>query len=69
MRSAVIAIRADGSQPGSEKYLQSALNFLRAQQAPFRAAIMKMEKESGQPVLQIQFAAPSPLGLLGAGAP
>jgi hypothetical protein len=69
MRDAVIAIRVDGKQPGSARYLQSALSFLRAQEAPFRAASMTLAREAGQPVLLIQFDAPSPLGLLGAGSP
>jgi hypothetical protein len=69
MRYAVIAINADGKQPGSAQYLQAALSFLRAQQAPFRAASMTEATASGQPVLHILFAAPSPLGLLGAGSP
>jgi len=68
MRSAVIAVRAHGKPSGSGS-LQSALSFLRAQQAPFRAESMIMGNDSGQPVLRIQFAAPSPLGLLGAGPP
>lgn len=69
MRYAVIAINAAGQQSGSAQYLQAALGFLRAQQAPFRAASMTEATESGQPVLRILFAAPSPLGLLGAGSP
>ena len=69
MRYAVIAISAHGSQSGSVQYLQAALSFLRAQQAPFRAASMIEATESGQPVLRILFDAPSPLGLLRAGSP
>jgi hypothetical protein len=69
MRTAVIAVHAYGKPPASAQYLQSALSFLRAQEAPFRAASMTLARASGQPVLRIQFAAPSPLGLLGAGSP
>jgi hypothetical protein len=69
MRYAVISVSSDGKQSGSALYLQSALSFLRAQQAPFRAASMTQGTESGQPVLRILFAAPSPLGLLGGGFP
>jgi hypothetical protein len=69
LRYAVIAVLAAGKPSASAQYLQSALSFLRAQQAPFRAASMTTGRASGQPVLRIQFAAPSPLGLLGAGSP
>jgi hypothetical protein len=69
LRYAVIAVRAKGSPAGGTGYLQSALSFLRAQQAPYRAESLTMGADLGQPVLRIQFAAPSPLGLLGGGPP
>ncbi len=69
MRAAVIELRAAGKRPGGTRSLQSVLAFLRAQEAPYRAASMTVANASGQPVLRIEFAAPSPLGVLGAGAP
>jgi len=69
MRSAVIEVRTGGKQPASTRYLQSVLSFLRAQEAPFRATSMTVARAAGQPVLRIEFAAPSPLLLLGSGAP
>jgi hypothetical protein len=47
--------------------LNSVKRFLLAQQAPFRPAdVTTVRLASGQTVLHIEFAAPSPLGLLGA---
>jgi hypothetical protein len=67
LRSAVLGTA--GQQAGSLQYLQSVQGFLRAQQAPYRATTMTTERVSGQPVLYVEFAAPSPLELLPAGAP
>jgi hypothetical protein len=70
MRAAVIELRAAGKRPGGTPSLQSVMDFLRAQEAPYRAASMTVATVSGQPVLRIEFAAPSPLGVLpGGGAP
>jgi hypothetical protein len=47
-------------------YLQSTLAFLRAQQAPYLASNLTLARlANGQEVVRIEFAAPSPLGLLG----
>jgi hypothetical protein len=47
--------------------LNSITRFLLAQQAPFRPAdVTTVRLASGQTVLHVEFAAPSPLGLLGA---
>jgi hypothetical protein len=56
---------ADGSA-----YLQSVRAFLRAQRAPYLASSISIVRlASGRSVLRVGFAAPSPLGLLGARAP
>jgi hypothetical protein len=66
-RSADFVVLTTG-RPGVPD-LQSALQFLRQQQPPFRAASAKVTRAFGRTVIQVNFAAPSPLGLLGAGAP
>lgn len=63
-------VRIAGRGPAHGKkdaYLHSVLRFLRAQQAPYRASVA-VAYVSGRPFVQIEFAAPSPLGLLGARA-
>jgi hypothetical protein len=46
-------------------YLQSMLSFLRAQRGDYKAAhIQTLRLRGGQRILRIEFAAPSPLGLL-----
>jgi hypothetical protein len=46
-------------------YLQSTLALLRAQQAPYLASSLTMARlADGQEIVRIEFAAPSPLGLL-----
>jgi hypothetical protein len=54
--------------PGHPKqdaaYLKAVLSFLKAQQPPFRASVSVLPQGGGS-VVQVQFAAPSPLGLLG----
>jgi len=51
---------------GGRSYLRSALAFLHAQRAPYRASSLKTVRlASGSAVLFVGFAAPSPLGLLG----
>jgi hypothetical protein len=46
--------------------VQSMITFLRAQGVPFRPAHMVLVSlPGGQPVLRVEFSAPSPLGLLG----
>jgi hypothetical protein len=58
---------AELSQPPGTKsgYLQSVLAFLRAQQAPYLANNVTLAKlANGQDIVRIEYAAPSPLGLL-----
>ena len=52
--------------PGTSRgYLQSVLAFLRAQQAPYLANSISLAKlANGQDIVRIEYAAPSPLGLL-----
>jgi hypothetical protein len=63
LRSAELAIPPLARNPGA--YLRSVLVFLRAQNAPFRAASARVTGAGGKAVLQIEFSAPSPPGLLG----
>ena len=56
------ATAADGASPG---YVRSMLAFLHAQRAPYLAAHAGTARlADGRTVLRIEFAAPSPLGLL-----
>jgi hypothetical protein len=58
---------ASPAGPNADAYLQSALAFLRAQRAPYLASSMTITRlATGRKVLHVGFAAPSPLGLLGA---
>jgi hypothetical protein len=53
------------SPPGAKSgYLPSVLALLRAQQAPYLATSLSLARVDGQEVVRIEFAAPSPLGLL-----
>ena len=63
LRSAELTIPRLAKNPGT--YLQSVLVFLRAQNSPFRAASARVTRVGGKAALQIEFSAPSPLGLLG----
>jgi hypothetical protein len=63
LRSAELTIPPLARNPGA--YLPSVLVFLRAQNAPFRAASARVTGAGSKAVLQIEFSAPSPLGLLG----
>jgi hypothetical protein len=54
-----------GTPPGAKSgYLPSVLALLRAQQPPYLATSVTPGRLAGQEILQIEFAAPSPLGLL-----
>ena len=61
LRAAVLA-----QPPGTSRgYLQSVLALLRAQQAPYLANSISLAKlANGQDIVRIEYAAPSPLGLL-----
>ena len=63
LRSAELTIPRLAKNPGT--YLRSVLVFLRAQNSPFRAASARVTRVGGKAALQIEFSAPSPLGLLG----
>jgi hypothetical protein len=65
LRTAYLAPAGPGTrqQPNS---VQSLASFLRAQLPPYRAAsITEVRRPGGGPALRVEFAAPSPLGLLG----
>jgi hypothetical protein len=51
----------------SKRYLSRLLGFLRAQRPPLLAAIAQ-HRHGGQTAVQIQYTAPSPIGLLGTSA-
>jgi hypothetical protein len=71
LRSADLAdADATADRRGSSAYVKSMLAFLRAQRAPYlpaRAGAVRIA--DGQSILRIEFAAPSPLGLLDPLAP
>ncbi len=55
--------------PGHARFLRSVLAFLRAQLPPYLAASTRaIRTGDGQDVVQVEFASPSPLNLLTAGA-
>jgi len=58
-------VTANGAK--RKTYLNSVLKFLQAQRPPFQASLSVLHL-SGKTVIQIQFSAPTPLGLLGAHA-
>jgi hypothetical protein len=67
LRSAELAMprgARSGGTAASAAYLQSVLAFLRAQLPPELAARIRLVRAGGAAVLQIGFAAPTPLGLL-----
>lgn len=65
LRSVVLAEAGRGSGRDRPGYLRPLLNFLNQQQPPYRPALAGIVRlPDGQPELQIEFAAPSPLGLL-----
>jgi hypothetical protein len=47
------------------RYLQEVLRFLASQQPPYRASVSVLHLPGAKTVIQIEFAAPSPQGLLG----
>jgi hypothetical protein len=54
--------------PGNASFLRAALAFLRVQRPPYLAAsLLTVRLPGGQDVVRVQFAAPSPLGLLTGG--
>jgi hypothetical protein len=64
LRSADLAETVGPEGPSRAARVQSMLAFLRAQRPPYQAARATVRLASGAYVLRIEFAAPSPLGLL-----
>jgi hypothetical protein len=64
LRSADLAETVGPGGPSRAARVQSMLAFLRAQRGPYQAARATVRLASGAYVLRIEFAAPSPLGLL-----
>ena len=66
LRSADLAQAGGTAGPSPAAQMRAMAAFLRAQQDPYAAAhIQTMQLAGGRYVLRIEFAAPSPLGLLG----
>jgi hypothetical protein len=55
---------AELAEPGGARALRSWLAFLHVQKPPFAPALTETIRLDGRPVLLIEFAAPTPLGLL-----
>jgi hypothetical protein len=66
LRMVRISGLVSGHGKHKDAYLSSAVKFLQAQQPPFRSAFSVLHLH-GKSVIQVQFSAPTPLGLLGAG--
>ena len=64
LRSADLAETVEPGGPSRAARVQSMLAFLRAQRPPYQAARATVRLASGAYVLRIEFAAPSPLGLV-----
>jgi hypothetical protein len=65
MRMVRLAALVPRAHPRKNSYLQSLVSFLRAQQVPFRPIVTVVRNPGHTTAIQIQFPAPSPLGLLG----
>jgi hypothetical protein len=65
MRMVRLAALVPQGHPGKNSYLQSLVSFLRAQQAPYRPNVTVVRNPGHTTAIQIEFPAPSPLGLLG----
>jgi hypothetical protein len=69
LRMAELSTLVEPGHPGQNAaYLKAVLAFLKAQRSPFLASVSVL-RQGGDNVVQVEFAAPSPLGLLGATAP
>jgi hypothetical protein len=64
----ISALVSPGRPKQNAAYLKAVLSFLKAQQPPFLASVSVLH-EGAASVVQVQFAAPSPFGLLGAQSP
>ena len=60
----ISALVSPGHPGRNASYLKAVLAFLKAQQPPYRASV-SVRSQGGASIVQVQFAAPSPLGLLG----
>jgi hypothetical protein len=58
---------APGHPSRNASYLKAVLAFLKAQRPPFLASVTQLH-QGGTTIVQVEFAAPSPLGLLGSPA-
>jgi hypothetical protein len=67
LRMVRIAALAAGHGPGHAGYLHAVIRFLHAQRAPFKGTV-KVVHAGTRTLIQLQFPAPAPLGLLGAHA-
>jgi hypothetical protein len=65
---AMVLASPGGPRRAQAGYLRSLLAFAATQRAQYRPMSAQLAERSGQPVLVITFAAPSPLGLLGPAA-
>jgi hypothetical protein len=66
LRSMRIAALVRRGHHAPSRYLHSVLRFLTSQQPPYRASVSVLHLSRTNTAIQIEFAAPSPLGLLGA---
>jgi hypothetical protein len=64
----ISALVSPGHPTKNAAYLKAVLSFLKAQQPPFLASVSVLHQGAAS-VVQVQFAAPSPFGLLGAQSP
>ena len=62
----ISTIVSPGHPVQNASYLKAVLAFLRAQRPPFLASVSVLH-QGGDSIVQVEFAAPSPLGLLGTG--
>jgi hypothetical protein len=69
LRMVELSMLVEPGHPGQNAaYLKAVLAFLKAQRSPFLASVSVL-RQGGDNVVQVEFAAPSPLGLLGTTAP
>jgi hypothetical protein len=64
----ISALVSPGRPKQNAAYLKAVLSFLKAQQPPFLASVSVLHQGAAS-VVQVQFAAPSPFGLLGPQSP
>ena len=70
LRGAELAGAGEATRTANSAYLRSMIAFLRTQRAPYLAARAEMARAAGgKTILHVEFAAPSPLGLLSPNVP